>query len=143
MDQNQNLEARYFAYDFFVYQVNFLALAAGASNTANFVIDADSDFLLSKLTMQADIADAAQTSSTRVVPLANIVINDTGSGRNLMDTAVPLSNLFGIGELPFILPRKRVIGSRSVVNITLTNTSAASQYNIRLSFVGEKAFLKS
>lgn len=139
--QTQQIRSRYFAFDFFTYEVDFNALANGNSDTQNFVVDNDSDFLLTKLTMFADIAGAAQTDSSRIIPLATIVINDTGSGRNLMDSAVPLPSIFGSGALPFILPRQRVIASRSVVNVTLSNFSAATTYNIRLSFVGEKAFI--
>jgi len=130
----------YGAYDFFVYEVDFLALANGASSTNSFTIQQEADFLLSKLCLTADIAAAAQTQSSAVVPLCTININDTGSGRNLMSAAVPLPALFGAGNLPFILPRQRLFVASSVVNVTLNNFSAASTYNVRLSFIGEKAF---
>ena len=128
------------AFDFFVYETDFSALAAGTSQTSNFTIQQEADFWLSKITLTADIAAGAQTDSTRVIPLATILINDTGSGRNLMSSAVPLASIFGTGGLPFILPRQRIFVASSVVNITLTNYSAATDYNIRLSFIGEKAF---
>lgn len=130
----------YQAYDFFVYEVDFAALISGGSQTSSFTIQQEADFLLTKITMLADIAAAAETAATRIVPLATIMINDTGSGRNLMSSAVPLPNIFGEGGLPFILPRQRLFVASSVVNITLTNFAAASNYNIRLSFIGEKAF---
>ena len=131
---------QYGAYDFFVYEVDFAALAAGGSATSSFTIQQEADFLLTKVTMVADLAAAAQTESARVIPLVTLLINDTGSGRNLMSSAVPLPNLFGTGGLPFILPRQRLFVASSVVNITLTNFSAATTYNIKLSFIGEKAF---
>lgn len=130
----------YFAKDFFVYEVDFAALAAAASATGQFTIQADSDFLLSKLACTADIAAAAQTDSTRVIPLVSILITDTGSGRNLMNQAVPIPAMFGQGDLPFILPRQRIFVARSVVTVTLTNYDAASTYNVKLSFIGEKGF---
>lgn len=136
MEQNR----KYNAFDFFIYEVDFSALASGASQTNSFTIQQEADFLLTKITLQADIAAAGQTESTRVIPLATIMINDTGSGRNLMSSAVPLANIFGTGGLPFILPRQRLFVASSVVNITLTNFGAANTYNIRLSFIGEKAF---
>ena len=131
---------QYGAYDFFVYEVDFAALAAGGSATSSFTIQQEADFLLTKVTMVTDLAAAAQTESARVIPLVTLLINDTGSGRNLMSSAVPLPNLFGTGGLPFILPRQRLFVASSVVNITLTNFSAATTYNIKLSFIGEKAF---
>lgn len=130
----------YISQDFFVYEVDFSGLAAGASQTSNFTIQQEADFLLTKINMTPDIAAAAYTDSTRPVPLVTITINDTGSGRNLMSSAVPLSALFGSAGLPFILPRQRLFVASSVVNITLTNYDAATTYNIRLSFIGEKAF---
>jgi hypothetical protein len=133
-------ELSYNAYDLFVYEVDFSNLVAGSSQTSNFTVQQEADFLLTKLTLVADIAAAAFTEANRPVPLVTMMINDTGSGRNLMSSAVPLPNLFGAGGLPFILPRQRLFVASSVVNITLTNYDAATDYNIRLSFIGEKAF---
>lgn len=130
----------YGAYDFFVYEVDFANLVSGGSQTSSFTIQQEADFLLTKITMVADIAAAAFDESTRPIPLVTIMVNDTGSGRNLMSSAVPLPNIFGAGGLPFILPRQRLFVASSVVNITLTNYDAAVDYNIRLSFIGEKAF---
>lgn len=130
----------YISQDFFVYEVDFSALAPAASQTSSFTVQQEADFLLTKINMTPDIAAAAYTDSTRPVPLVTITINDTGSGRNLMSSAVPLPALFGSGGLPFILPRQRLFVASSVVNITLTNYDAATTYNIRLSFIGEKAF---
>ncbi len=133
----------YFAKDFFIYEVDIAALAPAASSTGQFTIQADSDFLLSKLAVTADIAAAVQTDSSRVVPLCTLLITDTGSGRNLMNQAVPIPAFFGNGSLPFILPRQRIFVARSVVTVTVTNYDAAATYNLRLSFIGEKGFRNS
>jgi hypothetical protein len=130
----------YFAKDFFTYELDISALAAGGSTTQTFTIQADSDFLWTKAAYFADIAAAAQTSSTLIVPLATVLIQDTGSGRNLMSSAVPIPSLFGSGGLPMILPRQRLFVARSQVQVTVTNYDAAVTYNIRLSFIGEKGF---
>lgn len=132
--------APYNAYDFFVYELDFAALTAGDSASGQFTIQQEADFILTKITVVSDIAGAAVTDSTRVIPLVTLMINDTGSGRNLMNTAVPIPNLFGSGGLPFILPRQRIFVASSVVNVTVSNYSAATDYNLRLSFIGEKAF---
>lgn len=131
---------QYFAFDFFTYEVDFSNVVSSGSASASFTVQQEADFLLSKITMTADIAGASITESSRPVPLCTIMINDTGSGRNLMASAVPLGNIFGSGGLPFILPRQRLFVASSVVNITLTNYSASTDYNVRLSFIGEKAF---
>lgn len=130
----------YINYDFFTYEVDFFNLAAAQTQTNNFTVQAEADFLLSKVTLIADLDGAAVTDAARIVPLCTILINDTGSGRNLSNIAMPIANMFGSGGLPFILPRQRVFLARSVVNITLANYSDATTYNLRLSFIGEKAF---
>ena len=126
--------------EFFTYQEDFSAVASGASATGNINIQADSDFVLQKLTYYADIAAAAQTANTRVIPNATIVITDTGSGRQLMESAVPIASLFGTGQLPFILPTPRLFQARSTISLIVANFDAAVTYNIRLSFSGYKLY---
>jgi hypothetical protein len=124
----------YFAKDFFTYEVDFTtAIAAGGSASASFTIQADSDFLWTKATYSQ--VSAAGT------PIPSILIQDTGSGRNLSTQGVPVPNLFGTGSLPFILPRQRIFVARAVVNITILNLDGANAINkLYLSFIGEKGF---
>lgn len=124
----------------FTYNATFDALAAATTVTDTFTIQADSDFDLQKLSYFADIAIADQTDSTRLIPMVDIVIVDTGTGEQLMDEAVPVASLFGYGALPFILPRARRFAARSAVSVTAINRSAASVYNLQLSFIGEKIY---
>lgn len=126
--------------DFFVYQLDFVGIAAGATGTGNIQIQADSDFKWVKATHGSNIANAAQTDSTRVIPLATINVTDSGSGRQLMSAPVPIENIFGDGLLPFILPVPRIFRGRSSISVSVVNFSAGSTYNIRLSFVGTKLF---
>lgn len=126
--------------DFFVYSASFSALANGSSDTETINIQADSDFVVSKMTYFADIAAAVQTDSSRVIPLCTMQITDSGSGRNLMDSAQPISNIMGTGDLPFILPNPKLFLARSNITITVANFSAATTYNLRLSFIGHKKF---
>jgi hypothetical protein len=140
MEPNQNLTGEKILKDFFVYQEDFSAIANGATASGNINIQADSDFVVQKLTYFADIAAAVQTDSSRVIPLVSVLVTDTGSGRNLMESALPISNLFGTGEIPFILPQPKMFLARSTITVTLANFSAATTYNIRLSFIGYKIF---
>lgn len=121
----------YFAKDYFVYEVDFTAAIAASGNAVgNFSIQTDSDFLWTK---------AAFIQTGTGVPA--ILIQDTGSGRNLMNQAVPVASMFGTGTLPFILPRQRIFVARAVINITITNLDAANPITtLRLSFIGEKGF---
>jgi len=126
--------------DFFIYEEDFSAIASGSSQTGSINIQADSDFVVQKLTFFSDIAGAVQTDSTRVIPLISLQITDTGSGRNLMESAIPVSNLFGTGQIPFILPQPKLFLARSSVTITVDNFSDSTTYNLRLSLIGYKVF---
>lgn len=128
------------AKDFFIYDVDFLALAPGTSNTQAVNIQADSDFVVQKLAFHANVANAGQTANTRVIPLCTVLIVDTGSGRQLMNQAVDLSTFFGTGENPFILPQPKVFVARTNISIQLANYDAAQTYNVRLSLIGIKLF---
>lgn len=127
-------------HDFYTYGLDFASLLQGTSATGQISIQADSDFVVQKLTYQADIAAATQTDSSRVVPNVTVQIKDTGSGRELFSTAVPLSSVFGSGQLPFILPQPKIFLARSTISITVANFDAAADYNIRLAFIGYKIF---
>lgn len=131
---------QYFARDFYVYELDYTQILAETSATQSFTVQADSDFLWTSGAFFADIAANAQTDDSRVLPLISCLILDTGSGRQLMNTAVPITSLFGTGQLPFVLPRQRPFRANATVSITLNNYSAATDYNIRLSLIGEKGF---
>lgn len=128
------------AKDFFTYNAIFSGLAASASATQNILIEASSSFLWQKSQFFADIALAAQTDSTRVIPLVTVLIVDSGSGRQIMDVPVPIASLFGTGEYPYILPLPKLYVARTNIAITVQNFSAATTYNIRLSLTGMKVF---
>ena len=126
--------------DFYIYEAEALALAAGASANDIVAIEADSDFIMQKLTYQADIAAASYTDSTRPIPLVTIQLIDSGSGRQLMQNPIPVSSFMGNGELPFILPNPRKFLRNSTIQVAFTNFDAATAYNIRLAFIGYKIY---
>ena len=127
--------------DFFVYQFpTFSSITPGGNQTQSVIIQADSDFLIEKLTYQCDIAGAAQTDSNRVVPNATILITDTGSGRQLSNIAVPITALFGSGQEPFILPRPKRIAARSTIQAVVVSFEAVVVLTVRLSLIGKKIF---
>jgi hypothetical protein len=126
--------------DFFIYGIDILAIVAGATANNNIQIQADCDFKLVKLGMQADIAAAAQTDSGRVIPLVTLQIVDTGSGRQVFSTPIAMGALFGTGPLPFILPVPRIFKARTNISLSFTNYSAATTYNLRCAFIGNKIF---
>lgn len=126
--------------DFYIYRTTYDTLTAGTSQSQNFTVEADSDFMLHKLAFFADIAAAAQTNNTLVIPLCNALITDTGSGRQLSSGAIPIPSYFGSGRLPFILPTPKIFLARSVVQVQVENFDAAVTYNLKLAFIGYKIF---
>jgi len=141
-DLQTQMASRYVARDFYVYGTVHSAVNPSTSNTQSILISADSDFQLEKLTFFADIAAAEQQQATLEIPLCTVMITDTGSGRQLMSVAIPVTSLFGTGEIPFVLKQPKIFVARSTVSIAVTNFSAANTYNVRLSFIGSKLFLK-
>lgn len=123
------------------YGVRVAALAAGTQATPAIIFDNDSDFICTKAEYFVDIAGAAQTDSTRVVPLISVLLQPGGSGRRMMQEAVPLPAVFGTGALPFIFPVRHTFVGGTTLNITLTNYSAATAYaNLYLVFSGMKVY---
>lgn len=136
--------SKYFAKDFFVYQIGpFSSLAPSASLPGNVTLDADSDFLWQKFNVFATTGNDGATQSTQVVPALTITIKDTSSGRDLMNSAVPLPALAGSGQLPFILPTAKIFQARGTISVNVANISDNATYTgIYLSFIGTKLFLK-
>lgn len=128
--------------DFFVYEVPvFASLAAGASFTNRIIIQADADFEWIQSCYEFDVAAAAFTYSTRPMPNMSIRINDTGSGRQLMNDAVPVTSIFGQPENPYVLPISRTFKANATIEFTATNFDAAvATGNLRLSLIGFKQF---
>ena len=126
--------------DYFVYGIGPLALAPGASGQGSIQIQADSLFQWERAAYYVDIAGAAFTESTRPIPNITIQIVDSGSGRQLFQTAQALPSLFGTGELPFVLPTPRWFKPNSQIQIQLVNFGVGTTYNVRLSFIGSKVF---
>lgn len=126
--------------DFFIYEINFLALAPGATANGVIQIDADSDFKWVKSTHVTDIAAAAININNMPMPLATVQILDGSSSRQLSSAPVPVPALFGTRGLPFILPVPKIFKARSSINITITSYEAANTNNIRLQFMGNKIY---
>ncbi|HEY6020921.1 MAG TPA: hypothetical protein VIY48_13780 [Candidatus Paceibacterota bacterium] len=129
------------ASDFFVYNVNFLALAGAAVATQQLTFDASSDFTWIYSTYDADVAAAAHSESTRDYPLVNLLITPTDTSAQFSNAATPVTSIFGNGEMPFILPVPRIIAARSALTFQATNRTAATTYNLYLSLIGIKKYL--
>jgi hypothetical protein len=142
--QAPQVPSKYFAKDFFIYQIGpFASLAPAAQLPGNVTLDADSDFLWQKFNVFATIGSAGETQATQAVPAITITIKDTASGRDLMNGPVPLPSLAGSGQLPFILPTAKIFQARGTISVNIANISGDDTYTgIYLAFIGTKLFLR-
>lgn len=127
--------------DWFTYGVSFGNLAAGAVVANNIQIQADSSFELIKLSVYGTLHGGSAPYSDGSLVECNIFITDSGSGRQLMNTPVPVNSIAGSGKLPYILPESRIFKGNSTVQFNMTNFSGTNQYdNVALSLGGRKLF---
>lgn len=129
--------------DWFTYQVPVFSnlAAAGGTATNQILIQADADFEWVAAVYQFDLAAAAYTYTTRPIPNMTIQITDSGSGRQLMNAAVPVTSIFGAPEKPQMLPISKVFKRNATIQFTATNFDAAvATGNLRLSLIGWKTF---
>ncbi len=115
------LDPRLDAIDLTYYQTVVSALAPAASLPSQINIDAGTDFYWVATTFQADIGVAAQTESSVVIPLVTVIITDTGSQRQLMNAAVPISCIAGPGERPYRLILPRLFRANSIITFNWTS----------------------
>jgi hypothetical protein len=126
---------------FYSYSIDSGSIASGGTATGSIAIEADADFVITKASYFAtDGAGTSQTANSRIIPLVTVQIQDTGSGRNLLDSAQPIPNLFGVGREPFIWPVAQVVRANSVVRFTFTSLEASNTRRVFLSLIGFKLY---
>jgi hypothetical protein len=111
-------------------------------------IDTDAEFELMKLAHFSEAAGGEfafgdpQTEETRILPLLELQILDTGTGRNVFSAFVPFAALFGDGKVPFVLPTTKIFARQSKLEITVqpVDDAVANNFRVRLALIGEKIF---
>jgi len=135
--QNANGEVR--LQTFFSYPVE-LDLAAATDGSATLRIESATDFIWFKSAFQCEVTvPAAITDSTRIIPLTDVQIQVSGSDRNLFQAPQPIANVFGTGEIPFILPAPMVLVANSEVRFDFTNRDPRA-LTFKLALIGLKDF---
>lgn len=131
----------YASRNFFVYESDITAAlnaAAGANLTFN--IAGDSDFFWTKFAAFALVGGAATLRNADQLPAVTMLLINTTTGRQYSSSAVPLPNMAGTGELPFILPQITMWQRKSTIQVQLQNVGNVNYSNLYLSFMGIKAF---
>lgn len=124
------------------YTTEFVSatFTAGATVTNNIPIQADADFMILSQTYSADVAGAGQTASSRTYPLAKVLLTNTGSGEQMMSAAIPVPEIFGDGQFPYVLPEPYILPARGNLQVQATNYDAAQAYHMFLTFNGVKMY---
>jgi hypothetical protein len=129
--------------DFYSYAVRFEDLDTNDSATGFIQIEADADFQVQKMTYFTNIDATAVTLNDIDVPLVTVVIVDTGSGRQLMNQAIPVTDIFGDGRLPFIIPTPKLFVKNSRINFDVFNFGSQIYVNLWLVLTGKKVFTRN
>lgn len=126
--------------DPFIYSADFTGndvLNFGTTRTVNISIQADSDFLIvagvRRITSTDHLTDVAFVAAT-------VRITDQGSGRDLMDRAVHIENLFGTAQLPMYWPLPKLVEANSTMSTTIVSLETALNRVVRVSYYGFKIF---
>lgn len=128
--------------DYFWYGARVTGLSSVAVNGTSIInIDADADFYCVGFSYQADVAVAALTEATNVIPLVTLQITDTGSGKAMMNTPLPLASIAGDGKRIYRLVRPRVFQSNATVQLAWASyVAAGTTYAITFVMHGFKVY---
>jgi len=126
--------------EFYVYEVDYLSLAASGSNVAGtFLVDSTANFV-----MQRNMVDLrSNTTGTWQDPAQTpitITWQNVTSGRSYMSAAVAVPSLYGSAQLPHIMGAMLVIPAKSTFALSTTNLSASAIY-ARFTHEGYKEYL--
>jgi len=120
----------------YAYNVTFSSLAAGASATQTVNISANADFIVTGLHHRANVAAAGQNVSTKVAPLARILVTDSGSNEQFTNSAVDLENYSTNGNIINKFDYPRIVSGRSTLTVQLTSYEASQTLNVDIVFEG-------
>jgi hypothetical protein len=133
--------AMYAARNFFTYESDITATLNSATGTnLTFNIAGDSDFFWTKFSAFATVGGAATLRGQDQLPYVTMLLINTTTGRQYSNVAVPLPNMAGTGELPFILPQITMWQRKSTIQVQLQNVGNVNYSALNLSFMGIKAF---
>jgi hypothetical protein len=115
-------------------------LAAVGEESTVLRIESATDFLWFKSTYHTEIDPAAAlTDQTRIIPLVDVQIQVSGADRNLFQAPTPIPNVFGTGQIPFVLPSPMVLLANSEVRFDFTSRDPRA-LRLTLNLIGLKDY---
>lgn len=125
---------------FFIYPVPVAVLTTGDTVTSIVRIESATDFIWFKTTYNTeDEPPVSLDASTRILPLVDVQVQVSGADRNLFNNPVPVENMAGTGELPFVLPAPMILLANSEVRFDFTSRDP-DDINLRLALIGLKDY---
>ncbi len=122
---------------FHTYAIDSGVLAFGGADPKNglsFQVEAALDFLWTK--SAAFIYDANGLGvDPAAAPFISVIISEGSSAQPICDE-VPVTSLFGTGQLPFILPAMHLIKGGTQILVDLNNRHTGTPYTCELAFCG-------
>lgn len=130
--------------DHFIYIARCpTSLLHSTSQSVSIPIEADSEFVWVK-SSYAVAVDLASNITLNTSPYPNSIhvsITDSGSGRNLQNRPVSITELAGERGLPLVIPIPRVFKPSSNINLTFTNENTIIDFAmVELALIGFKRF---
>lgn len=120
----------------------FGPMTAGLAQQQAVNVPNDADFECREIRYHVDNAAAQQTFATAIIPNVTMQIQDSGSGRNLLNTPAPIGNVAfpeNFPRVPLLWPK--IFTRNSTITMTLTNFDAAAvTNNLRVTLAGRKIF---
>ena len=120
----------------YAYELAFTTLASGDTQTGTIQIQANADLVLTSPRFRC-VQDSTDAALRDVVPEIKLLLTDSGSQQQLMNTGVDISTYFGqIGRAPYDLMYPRIISGRSAMVIQAQNYGTVTYERLELTFAG-------
>jgi len=135
--QQQGQDTAQYIKSYFAYNLLFSSIASGSALTVTTQVQTDADFLVQALSF---FCIDLTTYTVYAAPDSTVQLSDTGSTSTWFDQAIPISNVFGTGQYPFMLPVPRLVIAGSAFTGTVTNTHSTNAQYYMLTFHGRKLY---
>ena len=122
--------------DFFVFSWTWTPLLANATESRTVQIQNDSDFLMVAL---SGIVRSTAAGAAAQAAAATLVLESSGSGRNVFDRAQDWDAIVGTAQRPAWLPAPKFLDRASALQATLADIGGIDR-TIRLAAWGIKVF---
>lgn len=141
-DANGNV-ARYIP-EPFTYSISFNGLTGAWSQASGQIqIQADAAFVIKEQNFSfRETGAPTYAANAGLIPAIDVLLTDAGSARKLMNQPVNITQLFGDGRLPFVLPTEKYLSPSSAFQVQVMSAEnfGADVYDLQLTFIGEKRY---